>query len=426
MTEIEQRSVCSGVNFRSVKDVRFKTVRLSVHFMLPLAEKTAAPNAILPFLLTRASRKYPDFTKLNQRLAELYGAVLDADVQKLGDVQVLSVSASGIADRYALNGESVCAELSRLLCSVIFDPPFEDGEFPAEGFEQEKRQTLEMIDSEYNDKRIYARLRCEGIMCAKEPYGIGRFGSRQAVEALRREELPKYWSDMIHRARVEIMVLGDCCPGPAFEDFYAAFQNLGRTSSVECPTRTVRSAEKANEVNEEMDVEQSKLVMGFRTDCAEPDADVPAMKLMTALFGGTPNSRLFLNVREKLSLCYYCSAQYNFLKGIMLVQSGVEKKNIDRAREEILRQLEEVKNGNFSDGDLEAARLSLCNSYKTLSDSLDGLEAWYLSQSFGHTIRRPDEESGLIRGVTREEVVAAAKKVTLDTVYRLTGKEVEA
>lgn len=422
MTEIEQRSVCSGVNFRSIRDVRFKTMRLSVHFMLPLTEKTAAPNALLPFLLTRASRKYPDFTKLNQRLAELYGAVLDADVQKLGDVQVLSVSASGIADRYALNGESVCAELSRLLCSVIFDPPFEDGQFSAEGFEQEKRQTLEMIDSEYNDKRSYARLRCEEIMCAKEPYGVGRLGARKAVEALRREDLPDFWSNMIHHAKVEIMALGDCCPGPVFEDFYAAFQNLGRTDAVECPIRTVGAAEKVNEVREEMDVEQSKLVLGFRTDCAEPDAGVPAVKLMSALFGGTPSSKLFLNVREKLSLCYYCSSQYNFLKGIMLVQSGVEKKNIDRAREEILRQLEEVKSGNFSDDEFQAAKLSLCNSYKTLSDSLDGLEAWYLSQSFGHTIRRPDEEAGLISGVTRDEVVAAAKKVTLDTVYSLTGK----
>ena len=425
MTEIEQRSVCSGVNFRSVKDTRFKTVRLSVHFMLPLAEKTAAPNAILPFLLTRASRKYPDFSKLNQRLAELYGAVLDADVQKLGDVQVLSVSASGIADRYALNGESVCAELSGLLCSVIFDPPFEDGQFSAGGFEQEKRQTLEMIDSEYNDKRIYACLRCEEIMCGKEPYGISRFGSRKAVESLRREDLPEFWSNLIHHARVEIMVLGDCCPGPAFEDFYSAFQSLGRTDVAECPVRIVRSADKIKNVSEEMDVEQSKLVMGFRTDCAEPDKNVPAVKLMSALFGGTPNSKLFLNVREKLSLCYYCSSQYNFLKGIMLVQSGVEKKNVDRAKEEILHQFEEVKNGNFTDDEMEAAKLSLSNSYKTLSDSLDGLEAWYLSQSFGHTIRRPDEESGLIRGVTREEVIEAAKKVTLDTVYRLTGKEAE-
>lgn len=426
MTEIEQRSVCSGVNFRSVRDVRFKTVRLSVHFMLPLTEKTAAPNAILPFLLTRASRKYPDFTKLNQRLSELYGAVLDADVQKLGDVQVLSVSASGIADRYALNGESVCAELSRLLCSVIFDPPFEDGAFPAEGFEQEKRQTLEMIDSEFNDKRVYAKLRCEEIMCAKEPYGVSRLGSRKAVEALRREDLSQFWSHMIHHARVEIMVLGDCCPGPAYEDFDAAFRSLGRTEAVECPIGTVVRAEKANEVREKMDVEQSKLVMGFRTGCAEPDADVPAMKLMSAVFGGTPNSKLFLNVREKLSLCYYCSSQYNFLKGIMLVQSGVETKNIDRAKEEILRQLEDVKSGNFSDSDLDAAKLSLCNSYRTLSDSLDGLEAWYLSQSFGHTIRRPDEEAGLIRGVTRDEIVAAAQKVTLDTVYCMTGKELEA
>ena len=126
MTGIEQRLVCDGVRFKSVKDAKFKTMRISVSFMLPLREDTAAGNALLPFLLSRASREYPDFTKLAQRLSELYGASINADVLKLGDAQVMSVSVSGLADRYALDGENISGELSSLLCSVIFDPPLED------------------------------------------------------------------------------------------------------------------------------------------------------------------------------------------------------------------------------------------------------------------------------------------------------------
>lgn len=422
MTGIEQRSVCDGVNFRSIRDSRFKTVRMSIHFLLPLERQTASSHAILPFLLTRASRKYPDLTKLNRHLAELYGAQLDADVQKLGDVQVLSVSASGIADRYSLRGESVSAELSHLLCSIVFDPPFENGMFPREGFKQEKRQMAEQIDSEYNDKRAYAMRRCEEVLCEKEPYGVGRLGSREDVRRLEREPLTAAWNRLIHHARAEIMVLGDCDPEPVYADFFAAFHNLGRTETEPCRTQVVRSAERVREVTETMDVAQSKLVLGFRTGCAEPEDTVAACKLFSALYGGTPNSKLFLNVREKLSLCYYCSSLYHPLKGILFVQSGVERKNIDRAKEEILAQLEEIRKGNFTAAELDAAKLSLCNSYRTLSDSLDGLEAWYLSQTFSSPIRPPEEEAALVGAVRDEEVRAVADGVTLDTVYKLVGK----
>ena len=163
MIGIEQRAICDGVNFRSIRDTKFKTMRISAHLIVPMSRQTAAENALLPFLLSRASREYPDFTKLGQRLAELYGASLNADVQKLGDLQVLSLSASGIADRYALEGEAISGELAKLLCSILFDPPLVDGLFPEDGFEQEKRQTMELIDSEYSDKRTYARQRCEAI-----------------------------------------------------------------------------------------------------------------------------------------------------------------------------------------------------------------------------------------------------------------------
>ncbi|WP_457942147.1 EF-P 5-aminopentanol modification-associated protein YfmF [Caproiciproducens sp. LBM24188] len=421
MADIEQRSVCDGVNFRSIKDDRFKTVRVSVNFMLPLEKSMAASNAILPFLLSRASREYPDFTKLSERLEELYGAQIDADVQKLGDVQLLSIYASGIADRYALDGEKISAELSRLLCSIIFDPPLENNLFPQDGFEQEKRQTIEMIESEYNDKRSYARLRCEEIMCKNEPYGLNRYGSKEDIQNLKRENLTEAWKNMIQTARVEILVLGDCDPEPAYRGFYRAFSEIRKEKPAACTTTNVSRADQVNEVTEKMDVAQSKLVMGFRTAVSLRDKRYPVVRLMTALYGGTPSSKLFLNVREKLSLCYYCSAQYNSMKGIMLVQSGVETKNVDHAKQEILAQLEEIKKGNFDDNELNAAKLALCNGYRTVGDSLGAMEAWYLSQTFAEEIKTPEEAAEDIQWITKEEIMEAANQVTLDTVYRLVG-----
>lgn len=421
MTGIEQRSVCDGVNFRSIRDSRFKTVRMSIHFFRPLNRAEASGNAILPFLLTRACKKYPDYTKLNERLAELYGAEVDADVQKLGDAQVLSVSVTGLADRYALEGEQISGELSRLLCSMLFEPPLQDGLFPQDGFEQEKRQMIETLDSEFGDKRLYAFRRCEEIMCAKEPCGIGRYGAREDIRAVKRESLNEAWQRLIHSSRAEILVLGDCDPEPVYRDFSAAFRNLGRSAAAECPNRVIRSAGKPNDVTEKTDVAQSKLVMGFRTGCADPEKTVPAMKLMSALYGGTPNSKLFLNVREKMSLCYYCSSAFNPVKGILSVQSGVEAENMERAQAEILAQLDAVKQGDFTDDDVTAAKLSLSNSYRTISDSLDSLEGWYLSKTFSDPGRMPEQEAEMINAVTREELVAAARQVQLDTVYRLTG-----
>ncbi|WP_195983416.1 pitrilysin family protein [Clostridium sp. D33t1_170424_F3] len=421
MIGIEQRTICDGVNFRSIRDNKFKTVRMSVHLVVPMSRTAAAENALVPFLLSRASREYPDYTKLGQRLAELYGASLNADVQKLGDLQVLTISACGLADRYALDGESISRELGDLLCSILFDPPFEDGLFPQDGFEQEKRQTIELIDSEFNDKRTYARQRCEALMCKNEPFGISRYGSKEDICNLQRSAITDAWNALIRRARVEVTVLGDCDPEPVYEGFSQAFRKAGRESVVGCPNTVVRCAETVNEVTEKMDVAQGKLVLGFRTGTAMPEEAVPAVKLMTALYGGTPNSKLFLNVREKLSLCYYCSAQFNSMKGIMLVQSGVETENMQKAREEILRQLDEVKKGNFDDSEIEAAKMSLANSYRTLSDSLGGLDNWYLSQTFANQIQRPEEAAACINAVTRQEIIDAANRVTLDTVYCLVG-----
>ena len=421
MIGIEQRAICDGVNFRSIRDTKFKTMRISAHLIVPMSRQTAAENALLPFLLSRASREYPDFTKLGQRLAELYGASLNADVQKLGDLQVLSLSASGIADRYALEGEAISGELAKLLCSILFDPPLVDGLFPEDGFEQEKRQTMELIDSEYSDKRTYARQRCEAIMCADEPYGVNRYGGKEDIARVERPALTAAWKRLLDTAKIELMVLGDCDPAPVYEGFRAAFETLGSRKTADCTTKVVRSAEKVNTVTEKMDVAQGKLVMGFRTGTATPDEEVPATRLMAALFGGTPNSKLFLNVREKLSLCYYCSASYNSMKGIMLVQSGVEVKNMERAKEEILRQLDEVKQGNFDESEVEAAKMSLCNSYRTLSDSLGGLENWYLSQTFASHSQQPEEAAAQINAVTRQEIIDAANRVTLDTLYCLVG-----
>lgn len=425
MAEIQQKPICDGVEFRSIQDARFKTMRIAVNFMLPMTKETAAANALLPFLLSRASREYPDFTKLGERLSELYGADLSADVQKLGDVQMLSICAVGMADQYALEGENISRELSGLLRSVIFDPPLENGLFPQDGFEQEKRQTVELIEAEFNDKRIYAKQRCEQIMCAGEPYGISRFGGKDEVLGLKREELTPAWKNMLEHARAEVMVLGNCDPNPVFEEFRDAFCAVKRGLIADCETSFTEASSEVDCQTEKMSVAQSKLVMGFKTGKASEE-ETMALRLASAIFGGTPHSKLFLNVREKLSLCYYCSARYNWNKGILLVESGVETQNIDRAVAEILNQLDEVKKGNFDEEEIKAAKLSMCNSFRTVGDYLGAMENWYVTQTFCEKIMTPEQAADAVNAVTKEQIVEAARRIKLDTEYRLVGSGEEA
>ncbi len=426
MTEITQHPLGEGIHFWSIYNPYFKTVRISVHFILPLEKEKAAARTLLPFVMCRSSKEYPDFTKLSQRLAELYGADLHADTQKVGDTHVISLTVSSLADRYTLNQEHLALELTRLLCSVIFDPPW-DAEhcFSQENFHQEQRQALEMIDAEYNDKRMYAKQRCEQIMFSSEQYGIPRYGSREDIENLQRPQLTEAWEELLQRSKIEIMVLGDCQADTLQEEMVKAFGQIKNRRPAVCETRIVLKAQEERDISETMAVAQSKLVMGFRTGTLLDTEEEIAARLMTTVLGGTPHAKLFLQVREALSLCYYCSARYYAMKGFMLVESGVETRNIERAKQEILAQLEEIQKGNVTEEELVSAKLSLCNSYRTVEDYLSGMESWYLLQTFRKTSQTPEEAVQQIQKVTKEQVIAAANRVTLDTTYRLVGSEEE-
>ncbi|WOC31447.1 MULTISPECIES: EF-P 5-aminopentanol modification-associated protein YfmF [Caproicibacterium] len=425
MNQVEQSTLHEGIRFRSVRDTKFKTFRISVNFLLPLQKDTAAANALLPFLLSRCSRAYPDFTLMSRKLASLYGASLGAEVGKLGNLQVLTVSASGIAERYALENEHLAAELTEVLCGALFDPALENGRFREEDFRQEQRQTLEQLDAEFSDKRAFALTRCTEIMCADEPFGLHRFGSRDAVEHLTVEQVTQAWRQMLQTARVEILALGDLDPQPVAKRLAKAFDGVVRQYAPLQNTVDCAHSKEISHVTDRQDVVQGKMVLGLRVQTSQrqnPEL-VPAARLMSAIFGGTPNSKLFLNVREKMSLCYYCASLYNSMLGLMFVQSGVEFENMEKAEQAILEQLKAVQGGEFTDADIAAAKLSMVNNYNGVADSLSALEGWYLSQSVSAQVYTPEAYAKLVQDASREDIVRTAQGVYLDTVYCLKGQK---
>lgn len=420
MNSFAARELCEGVSILNFTNSKFKTMRISMNFILPLEAGKAGAGALLPSLITRATKEYPDITLLSKRLAELYGAGLDSSVTKLGDNQVLSITASGIADRYAFGGEDMSTVLSGLICSAVFDPLTNDDRmFCEESFRQEKRQLLETIDADFNEKRIYAKARCQEIMFAGEPAGLRRYGSRREVEELEREGLLQKWQHILETAKIEIFVLGNC----NFEAVVSRFKGhfSAKRSPVSRDTQILFKAGALKEEEDKLPLAQSKLVMGLRTG-VKPADSFPT-RVMSVLFGGSPSAKLFVNVREKMSLCYYCSSGLSIEKGTMFVESGVETANLDKAKNAILAQLDEVRSGNFTDEDLEFAKLYMLGSYKSVSDSLYSIEGWYLHQILNGEILSPEEAVIKVLRVTREEVLQAAKNVSLDTVYVLKGVE---
>jgi len=200
---------------------------------------------------------------------------------------------------------------------------------------------------------------------------------------------------------------------------------LGKRQPVPCVTELPRGGEKICRSTERSELSQCKMVMGFCSPVAEPDEAVPALRLFCALFGGTPHSRLFLNVREKLSLCYYCMAHFVRAKGVLLVESGVEEQKAPRAEEEILRQLKALQNGDFSDDELENARRSVCDSFRSVSDSPAGMDEWLQQQWLVPQPELPEETERKIRAVGREQIVAAANALRPGAVFLLAGVAAE-
>lgn len=407
-----------------IKNERFNTTSVSFNFYLPLSEKTAAAYALLPFMLTTCGEKYPDFSVLNYKLARLYGAQLDASAEKLGDYQLLRMRISVINDRYTFESESLIKQAADMLLSLIFEPKASDGAFCEEDLSREKRKAVEHIKGEMSEKRIYAKNRLIEEMYKGSAYGVPKCGTVKDVEAITGKSLYCAWEDMLKKAYIRVQAVGAAIPSRLFEDAALRLENTERSNITDCRlNEPTAPAQTPFEITERMAVQQGKLCLGFSSEMyGDDDVSLPLM-VMTDVFGGGPYSRLFTNVREKMSLCYYCSASSVRQKGLITVESGVEEQNAEKAQREILSQLETVRQGGFTDFEFESSVKSICDSLSTYNDSQAALDTWYALKASNHTLYSPEETARKISEITRADVVKAAGGVRLHTVYRLLPKE---
>lgn len=419
-----------GIALTVVQTDKFKSATLSATFLTPLKKKVASANALVPYVLRRGTEQYPTIREISVKLEELYGGELEPAVRKRGETQCVSLSGSFLDDAYALEPGSNLKEAAALLEQMLLHPATENGAFRNEYVTGERDKLVQAIRAAVNDKRQYAMLRLLQEMCRDEAYGTDALGSEATMAAVTAAEAWDAYQTLLHQARLHLFYCGTASVEEvktALAGLMAAVSAL-QGETVEPLTCDVYDRSRRGEtVTESMDVTQGKLAMGFRTGgvrFTESDrTEYAALMVMNALYGGTVTSKLFMNVREKLSLCYYASSLVENLKGVMVVSSGVEFDNMDKAQTEILAQLKAVKDGDFTDEELESARQAVVNIYKSSIDSRARLESHcHTNAVSGVTVSLP-ELAQEAEQVTREQVTAVAQKVELDTVYRLVGKE---
>lgn len=416
---INRRKIADGVYFSSITDKRYKKNLISVAFSTQLSEDTATENVIVPVLLTKCNSTLPTYKAFNNKMSRLYASGIGGTAGRQYDLQTISFGAYYLDDIYALSGEKMTGIMTDILIDCLTSPVTENGVFSEKFVELEKKTVIDNIETAINDKRSYAIERAMKTICKGEPASVCSYGTVEKAKLITSDSAYKAYRRMLETMPCEIICTGCSDFDGVAEKFAAAFEKIGRhdienTTIALSPVKT-----QTEEVTERLTVNQSKLVLGFKSH-SDDDA---ALVLLQKIFGGTTSSKLFRNVREKMSLCYYCSAARNDLKGIMLVNSGVENENIEKTKEAVIDQLEEIKNGNFTNEDINFAEMAIKNDFKSVADSAGNVSNWYFDCIRKNDIVTPEEKLGRYLGVSKERIIAAAKSMVLDSVYVLTGNE---
>lgn len=416
---INRRKIADGVYFSSITDKRYKKNLISVAFSTQLSEDTATENVIVPVLLTKCNSKLPTYKAFNNKMSRLYASGIGGTAGRQYDLQTISFGAYYLDDIYALSREKMTGIMTDILIDCLTSPVTENGVFSEKFVDLEKKTVIDNIETAINDKRSYAIERAMKTICKGEPASVCSYGTVEKAKLITPDSAYKAYRRMLETMPCEIICTGCSDFEGVAEKFAAAFEKAGRhdienTTIALSPVKT-----QTEEVTERLTVNQSKLVIGFKSH-SDDDA---ALVLLQKIFGGTTSSKLFRNVREKMSLCYYCSAARNDLKGIMLVNSGVENENIEKTKEAVIDQLEEIKNGNFTNEDINFAEMAIKNDFKSVADSAGNVSNWYFDCIRKNDIVTPEEKLGRYLGVSKERIIAAAKSMVLDSVYVLTGNE---
>ena len=414
--------IAPGVTLRALQTDKFKTGCFSVNFLRAHSREDAPLDALLTSVLLRGTEKYLNMRHISMRLDELYGASFGTLVRRKGEVKLFGFYADFIEDDFLPEGEHVFAGVVDLLRQILYHPYTENGCFCERFVENEKQNLIHEIEASLNDKRTYATGQMLRRMCEGEAYGVPRLGYAEDVAKITPEQLWAHYLRTLKSCRIEIFYAGRKSLEEAAAQFGKVFSSREEAEWEQAGTQVISEVEAVREYSESMDITQGKLVLGLRCGITADDPDYAALNLLNAVYGAGMTSKLFMNVREKLSLCYYASSTFDKYKGMMLISSGIAFENYEIAKNAILEELEACRRGEISEQELEAARVQVLSSLRAAMDAPARLDDFYVGQAVLPSRDIP-ELMREIEALTVADLSRAAQRIRLDTVYFLKGDE---
>ena len=418
---IQTIELIPGVTLRCFPDNRFKQACLSVQLLRPMCAREASLNALLPTILLRGTKAAPDLRSITQRLDDLYGAAVGALVRRIGDYQTTGLYCSFIEDRFALTGDRIFAPMVEFLGQLLLDPVTENGIFSADYTESEKRNLISAIDAQRNDKRAYASSQMIARMCKDDSFGIPRLGTAEQVAAITAEHAFAHYRKILRESPIHLFYVGSEKPERVAALLKPLFQQLDRYP-VSLPAQTGFAGGSVGEYTEYMEVAQGKLCMGFTSPITLRTPEFAAMQVLNMLFGGSMTNKLFMQIRETLSLCYDIGSAYHGSKGIVTVSAGIDFDKEKQVRNQVLAQLDACRGGDFTEAELDAAKQTLISQLRGTHDSPGSIEGYYSSGILSGLNKTPEQYIAALDAVTARQVQAAANSLQLHTVYFLRGQ----
>ena len=415
---MERQTIQNNVSLTFLPSDKFKRNRISISFIVPNEKEKATMYAVMPTLMERGYEDYPDMCMFSKKLNAMYGSNFSATTSVVGQNRVMRFTMQGIKNQYCIGGENLLSKMTDVLLGVIFRPCVEDGGFISDWLEVEKVKLREEIEGEINEKRGYCIKNAQRKFFGDNKNGVERLGYLEDIEGITPQQLYACYKELVSDSIVEIFVTADK-DETITEKFSKAFEGRANSTNAVLPVEVMPKTE-VQTYSESMDIVQGKVCLYYTVDRHLTEDERYAMLVASAIYGGTASSRLFKNVREKQSLCYYCAAAYNGFSGSMRVDSGVEHQNCDKVIEAVQKELSDLISGEITQQEIRETKLVLLNSLDAVHDGLHGLEAWYLNEAIRGTWTSPEEVKAKVEAVTQQQIKDVLSLLHLNVVYKLT------
>ncbi len=414
------KEIKQGIKVHQIDTNKFKTNLFAVFLSVPLKRETITKNALITAVLRRGTNDMPSQQQISEKLEEMYGANFDCGIEKTGDSHTLKFYLEAINDEFLPEKENLLKESIDILFDIIFNPLVENGKFKEEYVQGEKQNLKQIIESKIDNKASYALERCIEEMYKNKPYGLYKYGYIEDIEKISSQDLYNHYIDLIKNCKIDIFI-----SGASLNNVIDIIQNNEQIKKLNDRTPeniesdvTKEKIEEPKYIEESMQIAQGKIVIGL--DILSEQEDVYYVgSVYNTILGGGSNSKLFQNVREKASLAYTCSSSYIKRKKNIIIRAGIEISNYDKAIEIIKQQLEDMKNGNFNDEDIENAKKLLISSIDSIDEEQDTEITYYLGQELGKTNISINEYKEKIQQVNKEQILELAKTIQINTIYFL-------